>query len=54
MDRSEPDAGRRDRTLVHLASAISGARRPACVVLVAVDGVDGAGKTVFADFCSNR
>jgi uridine kinase len=41
-------AGRR-RTLEQLAAAISAAIRPGQVVRVAVDGVDGAGKTVFAD-----
>jgi uridine kinase len=41
--------GRRHQTLERLAAAISGARRPGGVVRVAVDGVDGAGKTVFAD-----
>ena len=49
MERSEQDVDRRSRTLDHLAAAISEARRPERVLLVAVDGVDGAGKTVFAD-----
>jgi uridine kinase len=49
MDRAEPCADRRSRTLDHLAAAISETRRPEHVVLVAVDGVDGAGKTVFAN-----
>lgn len=49
MERPEQGAGRRSRTLDHLAAAISEARQPQRVLLVAVDGVDGAGKTVFAD-----
>jgi uridine kinase len=49
MDRAEPCADRRSRTLDHLAAAISETRRPEHVLLVAVDGVDGAGKTVFAN-----
>lgn len=49
MDRTGKDADRRRRTLDHLAAAISEARRSEQVLLVAVDGVDGAGKTVFAD-----
>jgi uridine kinase len=49
MDQAETCADRRSRTLDHLASAISEVRRPEHVVLVAVDGVDGAGKTVFAN-----
>lgn len=49
MDRAEPRADRRSRILDHLAAAISEARRPEYVLLVAVDGVDGAGKTVFAN-----
>jgi uridine kinase len=44
-----PDAGRRRRTLERLTAAISDARRPGHVVRVGIDGVDGAGKTVFAD-----
>lgn len=49
MDQAETCADRRSRTLEHLAAAISEVRRPEHVVLVAVDGVDGAGKTVFAN-----
>jgi uridine kinase len=49
MDRAQPCADRRSRTLDHLASAISETRRPEHVLLVAIDGVDGAGKTVFAN-----
>lgn len=49
MERPEQGADRRSRTLDHLAAAISEARQPQRVLLVAVDGVDGAGKTVFAD-----
>jgi len=41
--------GRRLQTLDRLAASISVARRPSRVVRVAVDGVDGAGKTVFAE-----
>jgi uridine kinase len=49
MERAEQDVDRRSRTLDHLAAAVSEARRPERVLLVAVDGVDGAGETVFAD-----
>lgn len=49
MERAERDADRRSRTLDLLATAIGEERRPERVLLVAVDGVDGAGKTVFAD-----
>ncbi len=49
MDPVESCPDRRSRTLGHLAAAISEARRPGQVLLVAVDGVDGAGKTVFAN-----
>lgn len=41
--------GRRQSTLELVATAASAERRPGHVVRVAVDGVDGAGKTVFAD-----
>lgn len=49
MERYGPDASCRARTLDLLASHLSEARRAGHVVRVAVDGVDGAGKTVFAD-----
>jgi uridine kinase len=50
VDRAEQTADdRRGMTLGDLGAAISEARRPEKVVLVAIDGVDGAGKTVFAD-----
>lgn len=49
MDRAVPFGDRRSRTLYRLAAAISETRRPDEVLLVGVDGVDGAGKTVFAD-----
>ena len=49
MEGSGPGALCRGRTLDLLASHISDARRSGHVVRVAVDGVDGAGKTVFAD-----
>lgn len=41
--------GRRSQTLERLADAVGGARRAGQVVRVGVDGVDGAGKTVFGD-----
>jgi uridine kinase len=41
--------GRRSQTLERLADAVGDARRAGDVVRVGVDGVDGSGKTVFAD-----
>jgi uridine kinase len=49
MERAEQGVDPRSRTLDHLAAAINDARRTDHVLLVAIDGVDGAGKTVFAD-----
>jgi uridine kinase len=49
VSEASPSAGRRRRTLEQLAAVISAAMRPGQIVRVAVDGVDGAGKTVFAD-----
>lgn len=49
MSGEPSGAGRRRHTLNRLAGAISDTRRPGRVVRVAVDGVDGAGKTVFAE-----
>ena len=49
MTAESPVAGRRPETLDRLAAAISAAQRSGQVLQVAVDGVDGAGKTVFAD-----
>lgn len=49
MSAAVPRAGRRHQTLEQLAAVIGAAAHPGHVVRVAVDGVDGAGKTVFVD-----
>jgi uridine kinase len=43
------DGSRRPATLATVADAVTALRTSGSVVRVAVDGVDGAGKTVFAD-----